>query len=87
LFPDALPPHVGSVDVDLAMRLDREGYEKVVALLRGEGFHQGENSYQFFKPITIDGRTVTARLDLSVPNSLLTSLRFAGSMRKGAGLG
>jgi hypothetical protein len=78
LFPDALPPHVGSVDVDLAMRLDRNGYEKVVALLRNEGFHQGENSYQFFKPMAVDGRTVMARLDL------LTSTRhhdehFAGS--------
>jgi Nucleotidyl transferase AbiEii toxin, Type IV TA system len=78
LFPDAVPPHVGSVDVDLAMRLDREGYEKVVALLHREGFHQGENGYQFFKPVAIDGRTVTARLDL------LTSTRhhekhFTGS--------
>jgi predicted nucleotidyltransferase len=79
LFPAALPPHAGSVDVDLAVRLDRAAYEKVEALLRREGFHQGENGYQFFKPITIDGRIVTARLDL------LTSTRhhdehFVGSV-------
>jgi hypothetical protein len=77
LFPAALPPHAGSVDVDLAVRLDRAAYERVEALLRREGFHQGENGYQFFKPIMIDGSIVTARLDL------LTSARhhdehFAG---------
>lgn len=78
LFPTARPPHVGSVDVDLAMRLRRAAYAEVVALLVRSGFHQGENGYQFFKEVTLDGRKVTARLDL------LTSTRchdeqFAGS--------
>jgi hypothetical protein len=78
LFPTAQPPHAGSVDVDLAMRLRREAYDKVVALLRLKGFQQGENRYQFFKEVMLDGRKVSARLDL------LTSTRhhdehFAGS--------
>lgn len=78
LFPAAMPPHVGSIDVDLAMRLRRAAHADVVALLRRNGFHQGENGYQFFKHVAIDGRKVTARLDL------LTSTRhhdehFAGS--------
>ncbi len=65
LFPGARPPHVGSIDVDLAMRLNRSGYEQLVALLRARGFHQGENGYQFFRRIEVPGgRTVTARLDL-----------------------
>ena len=69
LFPAARPPHAGSVDVDLAMRLRRAAYEKVAALLRRKGFHQGENGYQFFKEVELAGRKITARLDL------LTSLR------------
>ncbi len=78
LFPTARPPHAGSVDVDLAMRLRRTAYAEVVTLLCRNGFHQGENSYQFFKEVILDGRKASTRLDL------LTSTRhhdehFAGS--------
>jgi hypothetical protein len=78
LFPAATPSHVGSIDVDLAMRLRKAAHAEVVALLRRNGFHQGENAYQFFKDVLIEGRKVMARLDL------LTSTRhhnehFAGS--------
>lgn len=65
LFPEARPPHVGSIDVDLAMRLNRPGYERLTAILRRRGFHQGENGYQFFREIpATGGRAVTVRLDL-----------------------
>lgn len=64
LFPAARPPHAGSVDVDLALRLRRAGHAKVVALLRHHGFHQGENGYQFFKEVMLDGHKVIAKLDL-----------------------
>lgn len=53
LFPGAIPPHVGSIDVDFAMRLRREGYARLVNILRERGFHQGENGYQFFKEISL----------------------------------
>lgn len=78
LFPDAKPPHVGSVDVDLAMRLRRAGYARLVVILRDRGFHQGENGYQFFKELTLNGRKVTARLDL------LTSERHHDDFFSGA---
>jgi hypothetical protein len=65
LFPGARPPHVGSIDVDLAMRLNRPGYERLVVILRQRGFHQGENGYQFFREIAVpSGPPVTVRLDL-----------------------
>jgi hypothetical protein len=79
LFPEARPSHVGSIDVDVAMRLQRDGYARLVALLRERGFHQGENGYQFFKDVPLtNGRIGHARLDL------LTSQRhheefFAGA--------
>lgn len=65
LFPGARPPHVGSIDVDLAMSLNRPGYERLRVILRQRGFHQGQNGYQFFRQIAgLDGRSVTVRLDL-----------------------
>lgn len=78
LFPNAMPPHPGSIDVDFALRLQQAAFDKIVAMLHRDGFYQGENKYQFFKKMTLEGRQVTAKLDL------LTSTRhheayFAGS--------
>jgi hypothetical protein len=64
-FPAARPPHLGSLDVDMLLRLRREQHNAVVALLLKNGFRQGQHRYQFFKDIQIDGgRTIPARLDL-----------------------
>ena len=64
LFPEAIPPHVGSIDVDFAMRLQQDAYVRLVDVLRERGFHQGKNGYQFFKEMTLHGRKVITRLDL-----------------------
>lgn len=64
-FPTARPPHIGSIDVDMLLRLRREQHTAVVALLLRNGFRQGEHRYQFFKDVRIaSGRTMVARLDL-----------------------
>jgi hypothetical protein len=64
-FPTARPPHVGSIDVDMLMRLRREQHNAVVAFLLKNGFRQGQHRYQFFKDIQIgSGRSIPARLDL-----------------------
>lgn len=64
-FPTARPPHVGSIDVDILLRLRREQHAAVVALLLRNGFRQGEHRYQFLKDVRIaSGRTIVARLDL-----------------------
>jgi hypothetical protein len=64
-FPTARPPHIGSIDVDMLLRLRREQQGAVVALLLKNGFRQGEHRYQFFKDVRIaNGRTNVARLDL-----------------------
>lgn len=69
-FPDARPQHVGSIDVDFALRLERQAHETVVALLLRHGFRPGAYRYQFVKDVAIgNGRTIPARLDL------LTSVR------------
>ena len=69
-FPNARPAHVGSIDVDFALRLERTAHNAVVELLLRNGFRPGAHSYQFLKDIALGhGRTIAARLDL------LTSVR------------
>ncbi|SUS07597.1 conserved hypothetical protein [uncultured Defluviicoccus sp.] len=64
-FPTARPPHIGSIDVDMLLRLRREQHVAVVALLLRNGFRQGQHRYQFFKDIRVgSGRVIPARLDL-----------------------
>lgn len=64
-FPDARPAHVGSIDVDFALRMERGAHAAVVALLLRNGFRRGSHSYQFLKDISLgNGRTIPARLDL-----------------------
>lgn len=63
-FPDATPPHVGSIDVDFAMRASREEHAHVTELLLQHGFRQGAEPYQFIKNLDIAGRSLPVRLDL-----------------------
>lgn len=63
-FPDAHPAHVGSIDVDFAMRADKARHQAVSALLLRHGFRRGPESYQFIKDIQIAGRPYPVRLDL-----------------------
>jgi hypothetical protein len=65
LFPTARPAHIGSIDVDMALRLQRAAHEAVVTVLSERGFRPGPNPYQFLKDVRVaDGRTITVRLDL-----------------------
>ncbi|MEO6992882.1 MAG: hypothetical protein ABI273_04575 [Lacunisphaera sp.] len=78
LFPDAGPPHVGSIDVDLALRLNRLGYERLVTILRNRGFQQGVSGYEFYRSISIaEGRAIRVHLDL-LTSEQLDAREFAG---------
>jgi hypothetical protein len=63
-FPDALPSHVGSIDVDFAMRASKARHAEVVALLLARGFRPGPEPYQFVKNLDIHGKSYPVRLDL-----------------------
>jgi hypothetical protein len=63
-YPHAFPSHVGSIDVDFAMRASKARHAEVVALLVRSGFRPGKEPYQFFKNIDVDGKSVPVRLDL-----------------------
>ena len=63
-FPDAHPAHLGSIDVDFAMRADRARHQAVSDLLLRHGFRRGQEPYQFIKDVPIGGRCYPVRLDL-----------------------
>jgi hypothetical protein len=64
-YPLARPPHQGSLDVDLALRLDQASYARVTQVLEASAFRQGSNAYQFFKDYKFpNGRFYPIRLDL-----------------------
>jgi hypothetical protein len=63
-FPDAYPAHVGSIDVDFAMRVTKRMHAEVVALLTANGFRPGRDAYQFRKNIEIEGKPFAVQLDL-----------------------
>jgi hypothetical protein len=46
-FPTARPPHIGSIDVDMQLRLRREQHKAVVALLLKNGFRQASTATNF----------------------------------------
>jgi hypothetical protein len=77
-FPDATPAHVGSIDVDFALRAGRERHAQVIALLLQNGFRQGTEPYQFVKNLEIAGRSFPVRLDL------LTSRRHHAEIFEGS---
>jgi hypothetical protein len=78
-FPSAQPAHIGSIDVDMAVRLRLAAHEAVVALLLQNGFRTGQHRYQFVKDVRLgDGRTIPARLDL------LTSVRHHAEFLAGS---
>lgn len=63
-FPDAFPGHVGSIDVDFAMRASKARHAEVVALLAKHGFRPGAEPYQFLKNMDVDGKSFPVKLDL-----------------------
>jgi Nucleotidyl transferase AbiEii toxin, Type IV TA system len=63
-FPQAYPGHVGSIDVDFAMRSSKARHAEVVALLTASGFRTGAEPYQFVKNLDVGGRSFPVRLDL-----------------------
>jgi len=63
-FPQAYPGHVGSIDVDFAMRASKARHAEVVALLTKNGFRPGVEPYQFVKNLEVGGRSFPVKLDL-----------------------
>src|SRR5262245_36319862 len=61
------PPHLGSIDVDLALdhrKLQDEGYRSIEELLLGGGYQPGKQPFIFHRKVTIQSQEITVQVDL-----------------------
>lgn len=67
LLGDHVPPHTGSMDIDLALdhkRLQEEGYRTIQELLLGREYRQGAQPFKFIRRIVVSGATFNVEVDL-----------------------
>lgn len=68
LIPQKASPHVGSLDVDLALNhktLRDAAYDTIRRLLEGRGYRQdNEQPYRFWRTVAVAGRPVEVAVDL-----------------------
>jgi len=67
LFGETNNPHVGSIDVDLAlnhMKLTDEGYKSIEDLLLVRGYERGNQPFLFLRKVELHGEAFTVKIDL-----------------------
>ena len=67
LFSRKDRPHVGSIDVDLALdhrKLQDEGYRTIEEILINKGYQPSKQPFIFYRKVTIEGQEVTVQVDL-----------------------
>lgn len=60
-------PHVGSMDVDLALNhrnLEEEGYRNIRDLLLKRGYQQGKQPFIFYRDVDVKNKKITVQIDL-----------------------
>ena len=59
-------PHVGSLDVDLALdhrKLQEEGYRTIQQLLLSKGYKQGKQPFIFHRKVHVEGQEINVEVD------------------------
>lgn len=67
LFHDSRVPHVGSMDIDLAMdhrALQDAGYKTILRLLLARGYRQGPQPFIFYRSVRRGDRDIVVEVDL-----------------------
>ncbi|MBI5639716.1 MAG: hypothetical protein HZA17_04745 [Nitrospirae bacterium] len=67
LLPHQSGPHVGSMDVDLALnhlKLQDVGYKMIQDLLKSRGYEQGDQPFIFFRNLKVGDHEVKVQVDL-----------------------
>jgi hypothetical protein len=66
LFEKPIKPHIGSIDVDLALDhryIKMDGYKTIQKLLKDRGYKQGNQPYKFHRIVRIDGGEIIVEID------------------------
>ena len=68
LFADALLPHTGSLDVDIALdhrRLEDAGYQTIHRLLVSRGYYRepDDQPFRYYRKVSLSGREVVVEVD------------------------
>ncbi|MDA8433298.1 MAG: hypothetical protein M0Z60_10105 [Nitrospiraceae bacterium] len=67
LLPHQSGPHVGSMDVDLALnhkKIRDEAYKKIQDLLKSRGYQQGEQPFIYIRNVKVEDHEVKVQIDL-----------------------
>jgi hypothetical protein len=67
LLPRYSGPHVGSMDVDIALnhqKIEEEGYKRIEGLLLQRGYRQGEQPFIFFRTVKVGDREINVEVNL-----------------------
>jgi len=80
LIPQKSRPHVGSIDIDLALnhlKIQEEGYKRIEALLTSRGYYQEakKQPFIFFRNVPIGDSVIKVQIDL-------LSGEYAGTSKK-----
>jgi hypothetical protein len=66
LFSGSTSPHVGSMDIDLALdhrRIKEAGYKMIRDLLLGRGYVQGKQPFIFYRDVESGNNTIRVQVD------------------------
>ncbi|HPH56028.1 MAG TPA: hypothetical protein PKY71_03970 [Smithellaceae bacterium] len=66
LFVGSKPPHVGSMDIDLALdhqRIGDTGYRMIGELLLGRGYLQGAQPFIYYRDVVSGDKTIRVQVD------------------------
>ena len=67
LLPNSVMPHIGSIDVDLALdhrRLQGASYRTIQQLFLSRGYQSGEQPFIFHRSVTVGAREIRVEVDL-----------------------
>ena len=78
LLPRAIPPHTGSLDVDVLLDpgplRDEDRYADLVLLLKGRGYEETDKPFKLAKNVTVDeGDPIRVEVDFLLPKKPRTN--------------
>jgi hypothetical protein len=67
LLPHVSAPHVGSMDVDIALnhqKINEERYKMILDLLQSRGYQQGDQPFIFYRTVKVGDKEINVEVDL-----------------------